>query len=181
MQWLATHPDIPFGVHLTTVGDSLHYRWKPISCQEHVSSLVDETGNFYNWHRIAEFFARARLDELEVEFSAQIDTVLAAGPRRVAAVASSLANRQRRCSLRRRSDCQAGAQRRNQGISAEVCCIRRASGRPPLQATLIEHGDTHDDKHGGDRQRAREWHHQSAGRAATPKSQRPHQNEISPK
>ncbi len=28
---------------------------------------------------MAEFFARARLDELEVEFRAQIDTVLAAG------------------------------------------------------------------------------------------------------
>ncbi|MCH8284740.1 MAG: ChbG/HpnK family deacetylase, partial [Chloroflexi bacterium] len=35
MQWLAAHPDIPFGVHLTAVGDSPHYRWKPISCQEH--------------------------------------------------------------------------------------------------------------------------------------------------
>jgi hypothetical protein len=44
-----------------------------------VSSLVDETGHFYNWDRMDEFFARARLDELEVEFRAQIDTVLAAG------------------------------------------------------------------------------------------------------
>ena len=79
MQWLAAHPDIPFGVHLTAVGDSPHYRWKPISCPDHVSSLVDETGNFYNRDRMAEFFARARLDELEVEFRAQIDTVLAAG------------------------------------------------------------------------------------------------------
>ena len=59
MQWLAAHPDIPFGVHLTAVGDSLHYRWKPISCRDHVSSLVDETGNFYNWDRMAEFFARS--------------------------------------------------------------------------------------------------------------------------
>jgi predicted glycoside hydrolase/deacetylase ChbG (UPF0249 family) len=79
MQWLAAHPHIPFGVHLTAVGDGLHYRWKPISRPDHVLSLVDETGHFYNWDRMAEFVARARLDELEVEFRAQIDTVLAAG------------------------------------------------------------------------------------------------------
>jgi len=79
MQWLADHPDIPFGVHLTAVGDSLHYRWKPMSSRDVVSSLVDETGHFYSWDRMAEFFARARLDELEVEFRTQIETVLAAG------------------------------------------------------------------------------------------------------
>lgn len=79
MQWLAAHPDIAFGVHLTAVGDSLHYRWKPISSRDIVSSLVDETGHFYDWDRMAEFLARARLDELEVEFRAQIETVLATG------------------------------------------------------------------------------------------------------
>ena len=79
MQWPAAHPDIPFGVHLTAVGDSLNYRWKPISSRDHVSSLVDETGHFYNLDRMDEFLARARLDELEMEFRSQIETVLAAG------------------------------------------------------------------------------------------------------
>jgi predicted glycoside hydrolase/deacetylase ChbG (UPF0249 family) len=79
MQWLADHPDIPFGVHLTAMGDSLDYRWKPISCRSHVTSLVDQSGHFYNWDRMAEFLARARLDELAVEFRAQIDAVVAAG------------------------------------------------------------------------------------------------------
>jgi len=44
-----------------------------------VSSLVDESDHFYNWDRMADFLARARRDELEVEFRAQIDAVLAAG------------------------------------------------------------------------------------------------------
>ena len=44
-----------------------------------MSSLVDESGHFYNWDRMAEFLARARRDELEVEFRGQIDAVLAAG------------------------------------------------------------------------------------------------------
>jgi len=79
MRLLAENSAISFGVHLTVVGDSLHYRWKPLTCADKVPSLVDETGHFYNWDRIPEFLARATLDELEVEFRAQIETVLAAG------------------------------------------------------------------------------------------------------
>lgn len=79
MQLLAAHPALPFGVHLTAIGDSAHYRWRPLTSREKVPSLVDETGHFYTSARAAEFLARARLDELEVEFRAQIETVLAAG------------------------------------------------------------------------------------------------------
>ena len=44
-------------------------------------SLLDETGYFYSNDRQAELLARARLDELETEFRAQIEAVLAAGLR----------------------------------------------------------------------------------------------------
>jgi predicted glycoside hydrolase/deacetylase ChbG (UPF0249 family) len=43
-----------------------------------VPSLLDETGYFYCVERIPDFLAQAKLDELEVEFRAQIDTVLTA-------------------------------------------------------------------------------------------------------
>ena len=43
-----------------------------------VPSLLDETGFFYSNDRQPELLARARLDELEVEFRAQIEAVLAA-------------------------------------------------------------------------------------------------------
>ena len=79
MQWIRDNPTIRFGVHLTAIGDGLNYRWRPMTCVEKIPSLVDETGHFYKSDRMGEFFAIARLDELEIEFRAQIDTVLAAG------------------------------------------------------------------------------------------------------
>src|SRR5690606_32931384 len=81
MQLLAQNPSIPFGVHLTAIGDNPHYRWRPVTCSDHVPSLVDETGHFYSSDRVSEFLARARLDDLETEFRSQIETVLAANLR----------------------------------------------------------------------------------------------------
>lgn len=78
MRLLAENPAISFGVHLTVIGDGLDYRWKPLMGRDQVPSLVDDTGYFYNSDRIPEFLARASMDELELEFRAQIDAVLAA-------------------------------------------------------------------------------------------------------
>jgi hypothetical protein len=79
MHWLQDNPDIAFGVHLTAVCDGADYRWGPLSARDKVPSLIDETGYFYRFERMAEFFAQVNLDELEVEFRAQIETILAAG------------------------------------------------------------------------------------------------------
>lgn len=70
---------ISFGVHLTVVCEPAHYRWGPLTAREKVPSLIEETGYFYSFERIPELLARVNLDELELEFRAQIDTVLAAG------------------------------------------------------------------------------------------------------
>jgi predicted glycoside hydrolase/deacetylase ChbG (UPF0249 family) len=78
MEWLRDNPDIAFGVHLTAIGDTENYRWQPVSSREKIPSLVDERGFFFTSEHIPEFMAHARLDELEVEFRAQIETVLAA-------------------------------------------------------------------------------------------------------
>jgi predicted glycoside hydrolase/deacetylase ChbG (UPF0249 family) len=78
---LQDHPDIAFGVHLTVVSEFADYRWGPLAPRHKVPSLLDETGYFYNNDRQAELLARASLDELEAEFRAQIETVLAAGLR----------------------------------------------------------------------------------------------------
>lgn len=79
MRLLRENPAVPFGVHLTALCDGADYRWKPLTPRDNVSSLVDETGYFYRFERMSVFFAQARLDELELEFRAQIETVLAAG------------------------------------------------------------------------------------------------------
>lgn len=78
MRLLTENPAIPFGVHLTVIGDTVNYRWRPVSCSDKIPSLVDETGHFYLFEHMDEFLAQVRLDELELEFRAQIETVLAA-------------------------------------------------------------------------------------------------------
>jgi chitin disaccharide deacetylase len=81
MRLLRDHPDIAFGVHLTVISEFADYRWGPLTSRNEVPSLLDETGFFYSNDRQAELLARARLDELEAEFRAQIEAVLAAGLR----------------------------------------------------------------------------------------------------
>jgi len=81
MRFLAAHPEIPFGVHLTAICDGVDYRWGPVTPREKVQTLVDESGYFYTFDRMSEFFAQVSLDELEMEFRAQIEVVLAAGLR----------------------------------------------------------------------------------------------------
>jgi len=77
MQLLSQHPDISFGVHLTVICDVLHYRCGPLTSREKVPSLIDETGFFYHIERIPQWLAQVKLSELEVEFRAQIEAVLA--------------------------------------------------------------------------------------------------------
>ena len=81
MRFLTDHPEIPFGVHLTVISEWANYRWGPVTAREKVPSLIDQSGYFYLFEQMPELRARARLDQLEMEFRAQIETVLAAGLR----------------------------------------------------------------------------------------------------
>lgn len=81
MRFLAEHPEIPFGVHLTAIGDGADCRWGPVTPREKIPTLVDEAGYFYNFDRMSEFFAQVSLEQLEMEFRAQIEAVLAANLR----------------------------------------------------------------------------------------------------
>ena len=79
MRFLAQHPETPFGVHLTVISDPDDYRWGPVTPKEKVPSLVDRAGYFLNFADRHALLAQVELGELEVEFRAQIETVLAAG------------------------------------------------------------------------------------------------------
>ena len=79
INFLKYHPDIPIGVHLTAISDSVNNHWRPLTTAEKVPSLLDEAGYFYDFEHMPEFMARVRLDQLEMEFRAQIEAVLAAG------------------------------------------------------------------------------------------------------
>jgi len=79
MRLLRERPEIPFGIHLTLVCDTAHYRWGPMTAKEKVPSLLDETGSLFAPGTIPALLAQARLDEVEQEFRAQIGAVLDAG------------------------------------------------------------------------------------------------------
>ncbi|MEZ0076112.1 putative glycoside hydrolase/deacetylase ChbG (UPF0249 family) [Planotetraspora sp. GP83] len=79
MNLLRQRPEIPFGIHLTLVCDTTNYRWGPLTAREKVPSLLDETGELFAPAKRSELLARARLDEVELEFRAQIDAVALAG------------------------------------------------------------------------------------------------------
>ena len=79
MQMLSEHPEISFGIHLTVISDVPLYRWGSLTAREKVPSLIDEAGFFYSYERIPALLAQAKLSELEVEFRAQLEAVLATG------------------------------------------------------------------------------------------------------
>jgi hypothetical protein len=79
MHFLAAHPEMPFGIHLTVISDPDFYRWGPLTSREKVPSLVDRAGYFYTFEGMPEMLAHVKLDQLELEFRGQIEAVLAAG------------------------------------------------------------------------------------------------------
>ncbi len=78
VQHLQAHPELSFGIHLTAIGESEAYTFDPLAPKAQVSSLLNEAGHFYGFDRMAEFFAKAKLVELELEFRTQIEAALAA-------------------------------------------------------------------------------------------------------
>ena len=76
---LKKNPDIPFAVHLTLVSEALYYRYKPIVSKEKVPSLLDDAGYFYGLEGTGKLLEQAELGEVEREFRAQLEVVLAAG------------------------------------------------------------------------------------------------------
>jgi predicted glycoside hydrolase/deacetylase ChbG (UPF0249 family) len=78
IELLRQHPGLPFGIHLTVVCDLPGNRWGPLASKEKVPSLLDGDGELFGLRRRDELMAQARLDELELEFRTQIETVLTA-------------------------------------------------------------------------------------------------------
>ncbi|AXK36816.1 ChbG/HpnK family deacetylase [Streptomyces armeniacus] len=83
MRLLRERPEIPFGVHLTLFCDTARapHQWGPLAAPESVPSLLDEEGELFSPDGVPELLAQARLEDVEREFRAQINAVLAAGLR----------------------------------------------------------------------------------------------------
>ncbi|MBF9067106.1 polysaccharide deacetylase family protein [Streptacidiphilus fuscans] len=81
MRRLRRRPEIGFGIHLTMVCEMPRLRWGPLAGAEKVPSLLDRQGSLFAPTQAgrAALFGQARLDEVELEFRAQIDAVADAG------------------------------------------------------------------------------------------------------
>lgn len=79
---LRERPHIPFGLHLTLIRDNPGYVWGPSSRKTEVPSLLDpDTGELFTDEPLNRdrMLAQARLDDVERELRAQINTALDAG------------------------------------------------------------------------------------------------------
>ncbi|MFJ8748953.1 polysaccharide deacetylase family protein [Streptomyces sp. NPDC102441] len=81
VRMLRRRPWIPFGIHLTMVCETPHRPWGPLTAKERVPSLLDSAGGFFEPtpDGRAAVLGRARPDEVETEFRAQIEAVTDAG------------------------------------------------------------------------------------------------------
>ncbi|MQA82772.1 MAG: ChbG/HpnK family deacetylase [Streptosporangiales bacterium] len=79
MRLLRQRPEMPFGVHLTLVCDLPSRRWGPMAGAARVPSLLDDRGEMFTPDERSALLDRARVDEVEVEFRAQVDAVIDAG------------------------------------------------------------------------------------------------------
>jgi predicted glycoside hydrolase/deacetylase ChbG (UPF0249 family) len=82
MWLLGERPRIPFGIHLALIRDQTEYRWGPSAPKSDVPSLLDpDTGGFYvdTPAQRSALLAEAKIDEVERELRAQINTVFDAG------------------------------------------------------------------------------------------------------
>lgn len=77
MRLLRQRPEIPSGIHLTLTCELPGHRWGPLTAREKVPSLLASDGELFA--EIGGLLAQARLEEVEVEFRAQIEAVLGAG------------------------------------------------------------------------------------------------------
>ncbi|TWD81280.1 hypothetical protein FB561_2391 [Kribbella amoyensis] len=75
---LADRPDVAFGIHLTLVADFPDQRWNPLTDGR---SLLDAGGQLFTPDDKQQLLAQATIDDVEAEFRAQIELVLAAGLR----------------------------------------------------------------------------------------------------
>jgi predicted glycoside hydrolase/deacetylase ChbG (UPF0249 family) len=76
---LKARPDIPHGVHLTTISEHKIYRWRPLSSPEIIPTLVDGQGFFPLETEKRALVLRADLNELEIEWRAQIECAYSYG------------------------------------------------------------------------------------------------------
>jgi predicted glycoside hydrolase/deacetylase ChbG (UPF0249 family) len=75
--YLKSNPQFDAGIHVTLTCEYPHYPWGPVSDKNKVKSLVNPDG--YLWHSVEEFVQNAKVEDVEIELRAQIESILEAG------------------------------------------------------------------------------------------------------
>jgi predicted glycoside hydrolase/deacetylase ChbG (UPF0249 family) len=78
VQILQANPQVSVGVHLTLGSEWKNYRWGPVTGRGQVPSLVDSLGYFHPTPK-ALLAHNPRIEEVELEFRAQIERALQSG------------------------------------------------------------------------------------------------------
>jgi predicted glycoside hydrolase/deacetylase ChbG (UPF0249 family) len=78
-QYARSNPQADLGLHLTLTSEWTTYRWGSVASSDKVPSLLDSTGAF--WATGEQVAEHARLDEVELEFRAQVERALSLGIR----------------------------------------------------------------------------------------------------
>lgn len=76
---LKKHPEVSVGVHLCANSEWKHYKWGPVASKDRVPSLVTEDGYFHGSYRALNIEHTPDVDEMEIEFRAQIERALRTG------------------------------------------------------------------------------------------------------
>ncbi len=79
LRLLADRRHIPFGIHLTMVSESPALRFAPVADRDRVTSLLDRSGHFRLAADRDSLLQDARIEEIDIELRAQVDSVIRAG------------------------------------------------------------------------------------------------------
>jgi hypothetical protein len=75
--YLAVHPDVDSGVHVTLTSEWPEFRWRPLSGPDPADGLTDPDG--YLWPDARSVMRHARAEAVEREIRSQVDAALARG------------------------------------------------------------------------------------------------------
>lgn len=76
---LKQHPNASIGIHLCANSEWKNYKWGPVAGRSRVPSLVNEDGHFWGSYGELNIDRNPNVQELEIEFRAQIERALRSG------------------------------------------------------------------------------------------------------
>jgi predicted glycoside hydrolase/deacetylase ChbG (UPF0249 family) len=76
---LAARPGLSHGVHLTAISEHVMFRWRPLTSPDKIPSLVDGEGFLPLETEKSNLLTRAAVNEVELEWRAQIENAYARG------------------------------------------------------------------------------------------------------